>query len=358
MGWIFYDEPLSTQWDELVKRTPQARFVHLIGFKKVVEKVYHLKPCYLSYIDKGEIFGLFPSFFHQSFFFGKKIISQPFCEYGGVLFHPEVSLEKKLVMIQEFCLTIKKILNLKSISALEMRHPLDILENKVEIFKSQKLFFRSWLKIEAPEVFWKKLDPKERNIIRKAQAYDLKVEIISDDENLKEKFYPLYLRTMKRLGSPAHPFIYFLSLFQCLKDYIRIFIISFKGRPVAGLIAWTVGQTSHVTDLVSDERFFWVKPNDLAIWEFLNWAYYQGVKIFDFGPIRYRGQEIFKKKWLMTIEDYYYVYLFKEAKKMAKAKNIFSDSLVISLGSFLWKTFMPLTLNAWVGQYMRRQIAL
>lgn len=356
MGWTFFDDSLSLQWDHLVKNNLHGRFIHLLGFKKAVEHGYGLRPIYLAYLEKGEILSLFPGFFHRSWLLGKKIVSQPFSEYGGLLFRSDISSDKKLIIIDQFLKMIKNILAEKNYLALEMRHPQDILEIKVEGLQAKKLFRRSWLELQAPKIFWTRLDPKERNVLRKAQSYGLKSELASDWESLQGKFYPLYLRTMKRLGSPPHPLIYFRGLHHHLQSYLKIFIISFKTRPVASLLAWAVGQTVHITDMVSDERFFFVKPNDWAIWEFLNWAYHEGFKTFDFGPVRYRGQEIFKKKWLLSLEDYYYVYA---GTNLQKVRNIFfQNSFLTQMAPVIWKSLLPQPMTALSGKYFRKEIAL
>lgn len=356
MGWTFYDEAFAWRWDNLVRGHISGRFVHLIGFKKVVENCYRLKPIYLAYVEKGEILSLFPGFFHRSFILGKKIISQPFSEYGGLLFRSDVSQEERLIIIDQFLQIIKKILAEQNYQALEMRHPPDILKLDVEGFQRKRLFRRSWLEIQPPEILWKNLDPKERNILRKAESYHLKMEIAINIESLKNKFYPLYLRTMKRLGSPPHPLIYFLSLYSHLSSYQKIFVVHLKRRPVAALLAWAVGQSIHITDMVSDERFFFVKPNDWAIWNFLIWAYNEGFKIFDFGPVRYRGQEIFKKKWLLSLEDYYYVYISPE---QTKVRNLFSqNSILTKMAPSVWKSLIPQPIATLFGKYLRREMAL
>lgn len=356
MAWTLYDDSFSRSWDNLVRDHIFGRFVHLVGFKRVVEKCYRLKPIYLAYFEKNEILSLFPGFFHRSFILGKKIISQPFSEYGGLLFRADVPREKRLIIIDQFFKVIKNILVKKNYSALEMRHPQDILEIDAEGLQRKRLFRRSWLKLQAPEILWKKLDPKERNILRKAESFSLKIDVVHEVESLQKKFYPLYLRTMKRLGSPPHPFIYFLSLYDHLSSYLKIFVVHLKNRPVAALLAWAVGPTIHITDMVSDERFFFVKPNDWAIWNFLIWAYNEGFQIFDFGPVRYRGQEIFKKKWLLSLEDYYYVYVSQE---QAKVRNLFSqNSFLTKMAPSLWKSLIPQPLTPLLGKYFRREMAL
>ena len=90
---------------------------------------------------------------------------------------------------------------------------------------------------------------------------------------------------------------------------MKVFVVSHGERPVAALVAWACGRTIHVTDMVSDASAFSLRPNDFAVWEFLGWAADHGFAEFDFGPVRYRGQEIFKMKWRMELRDYSYRYV-------------------------------------------------
>ncbi len=359
MGWVFYEDKLAAPWDSLVENHEQGRFVHLIGFKRAVEKNYHLKPVYLAYLEKNDVLGLFPGFFHQSFLFGRKIISQPFSEYGGLLLRPDLSAEKKSVIRATFLEFMRKKMKEAGWPFLEMHHPPDAWALTAEGFEARKLFRRSWMELEDPRLLWEKLDPKERNILRRAQAYQLKMGIIDDVQDIKKKFYLLYLKTMKRLGSPPHPVSFFIDLFQLLSSHLKIFIFHLKSIPVSALVAWCVGRTVHITEMVSDEKYFLVKPNDWAIWQFLSWAWNEGYHIFDFGPVRYRGQEIFKKKWLMRLENYYYVYVSAEAGEAKKIKNVFSgESFLLRLAPLVWKNSLPLPLTAAIGKYFRRQLGM
>lgn len=140
---------------------------------------------------------------------------------------------------------------------------------------------------------------------------------------------------------------------------MKIFVVYFKSIPISGLIAWAVGQSVHITEMVSDERFFYIKPNDLAICEFLNWAHKEGYKIFDFGPVRYRGQEIFKRKWLLTLDKFYYVYVTQNSRRKIRIKNIFSNnSRPLRYSPLLWKLFITLPLTPAMGRYFRQQMGL
>ena len=161
---------------------------------------------------------------------------------------------------------------------------------------------------------------------------------------------------MKRLGTPPHPLGYFLRLASFLKDRMKMFIVYHRNAPVAALIGWAVGKTVHITEMCSDAAAFVLRPNDFAVWEFLSWAYDRGYEVFDFGPVRYRGQEVFKKKWNMELWDYFYAYL---SVRPASVQNPFSSSGgVMKAAPELWAALMPVGLGRIFGKRIRKEIGL
>ena len=85
-GWIPYSDSLGESWDRFVTSHPSGRFIHLRGFKRTVEVVYGMKPEYWLHARRGRIEAVFPCFHYRSLLFGKRLVSQPFSEYGGILF--------------------------------------------------------------------------------------------------------------------------------------------------------------------------------------------------------------------------------------------------------------------------------
>lgn len=160
---------------------------------------------------------------------------------------------------------------------------------------------------------------------------------------------------MKRLGSPPHGLEYFLNAFTYLKDNIEFFWAEFEEKPVAGLLGWKSGQRIQITDTVSDPNFWDKRPNDLVHWEFVKWAVTQGFKYFDFGPVRYQGQERYKRKWGCDFYDYSYYY-FPVNQKIATKKPLDETHPLIRALSFLWQRFVPLGLTPWLGKYIRKEI--
>lgn len=359
-GWILFENADRIPWDEFVTNNPCGRFIHLSGFKNAVQHSYALEPAYWMYKDGNTVKAVFPGFIHKSYLYGKKIVSQPFSEYGGILLSENLGQEEKEKVVESFAHLVKQELTKLDCATLEMRNPTSLLKENLENFGKHftavPLFEFALLGLENPDSFWWKMSSKDRNIIAKAQKYGLRMSRETDIHVIRRTFYPLYLKTMKRLGTPAHPFRYFENLHRFLDKNMRLFIV-YKGTiPLSSLVSWSVGRTVHITDMCSDAAYFFLKPNDFSVWEFIRWAWEEGYETFDFGPVRYRGQEIFKKKWLMDLFSYSYVYFSDNA---ANIRNPFSSQgWLTQAASELWRWTVPSWLNRSLGKYFRKEIGL
>jgi len=356
MSWKPFKEAAAGAWDAFVQAQPGGRMVHLAGYKPAVEATYGLEPFYRMYESGGEIRAVFPGFFHASRLYGRKILSQPFSEYGGILLSSSSPAAERAAILDAFEAAAKRALAVKGFAHLEMRSSLSLTAEEARRFHGAPLFKRAVRTLAAPEAMWKALDPKDRNVIQKARGYGLTFAEEPGEAALRGAFYPLYLATMKRLGSPPHPLAFFLRLSRGLGRAMKIFLVRFHGRPVAALVAWAVGSTVHVTDMCSDRAAFFLKPNDFAVWEFLRWAREAGYETFDFGPVRYRGQEIFKKKWRMDLLDYSYAYVTGRPDRI---RNTFSGGGgLMAAAPAIWRTLLPLGLTRLVGKFFRREVGL
>jgi len=356
MIWKPFEPSASAAWDAFVRAQPGGRMVHLAGYKTAVEATYGLEPFYRVCESGGAIRAVFPGFFHASRVYGRKILSQPFSEYGGILLAADAPAPERAAILDAFEAMAKRALDVKGYAHLEMRSPLGLTGEEGRRFHGGPLFKRATRRLEAPEAMWKGLDPKDRNIIHKARSYGLAFAEEPDEAALRGAFYPLYLATMKRLGSPPHPLAFFRRLRSGLDPAMKVFIVRFRGRPVASLVAWAVGSTVHVTDMCSDRAAFVLKPNDFAVWEFLCWARAAGAETFDFGPVRYRGQEIFKKKWRMDLSDYSYAYVTARPDRI---RNTFSGGGgLMAAAPAIWSALMPRGLSRVLGKYFRREVGL
>jgi CelD/BcsL family acetyltransferase involved in cellulose biosynthesis len=352
-GWIPYEESKATAWDAFVVGHPRGRFIHLTGFKRTVEDIYGLKSNYWLFVRGETTRAVFPSFFHRGLLYGRRVVSQPFSEYGGVLFALESGPEEKRDILSEFSTVIEKSREKKKLDYLEIRCFSDLEGTETDLFQKTTLYESALLPLSRGMRLSDHVEYSVRKNVRKAKTSGLGLRILQSREDLIRVFYPLHLRSLRRLGSPPHPLAYFLSLQQNLKEHLRLFTAWMGQRPVAALLGWVVGDSVQITDIASDERFFPYRANDFLHFEFIEWAIARGCRRFDFGPVRYAGQRQYKKKWGVELHEYAYYYV-----PFRKPKRPLSDqSRLARTASALWR-FLPAGAAAKFGRCLRRELAI
>jgi len=353
-GWSRFENSLASSWDSFVLEHPWGRFSHLSGFKKTVEAVYGLEAHYWLYRHRGRLQAVFPSFFHQSLIYGKRLLSQPFSEYGGLLFSPDLNLQEKQKILAEFPAVIARNREKRPFDYVEIRCFPDGQEFVESLFKKENLYSYGILPLRKDMNLWSGVDRSVRKNIKKAGRSGLKLEEGKSAEDVARKFYPLHLKSMKRLSSPPHPLAYFLTLHKNLEKHMKLWLARFGDATISALLGWAVGKSVHITDIASDEKYFSLRGNDFLHFELIRWAMANDFDCFDFGPIRYPGQEQYKKKWGIELHEYSCFYLpIRKYKKPLSGR-----SFPVKLGSFLWKSLIPGPLASKAGKYLRKELSI
>ncbi|MGB7295253.1 MAG: GNAT family N-acetyltransferase [Candidatus Aminicenantales bacterium] len=353
-GWTPYGNSLADAWDGFVLDHAWGRFIHLSGFKRAVESVYGLKPEYWLHIRNNRIDAVFPSFHHRGLLSGKRLISQPFSEYGGILFAAGIGPGQRTETLDGWKAVIEALREKERFAHLEVRCFPDLQGSRSEFLQKVRLHEYGILPLHKELDLEKKVDYSVRKNVRRAQESGLSVQFENDEKTIRDIFYPLHLRSLKRLGSPPHPLAYFLRLRENLSGQLRILVARRGEVPVSALLGWTVGATVQITDIVSDERFFLLRANDLLHFEFIRWAAAEDFRWFDFGPVRYPGQKQYKKKWGLEFHEYsHYYFPARGRKKPLSDQNRWARS-----GSAIWRTLVPRCLAARMGKCLRRELAI
>lgn len=347
-----YTEANRQEWDDFVNRHPEGRVSYLIGYKDVIEMTYGYEPSYWLFRgSNGEIKAIFPSFVKKSWILGNKLVSQPFYDNGGLLGDS---------LTEEDNLVIKR-----KLGALLVQHKVPFLEvhggtglsakSSELIFTEKALHQYAILRLSSSsdEVWEKKLERRARKDIRKAYRSELECYQETTEEAFIHGFYPLYLRSMKRLGTPPNPQSFFLNCLRYLRDYMRLFVVKYQGDIIHTLRGFTMGKRVHLIDMPSNERFWDKNPSDLACWEFIKWAADNGYEFVDFGPVRYGGQELWKKKWGVEYSGYSYFYLSSIGYT---PKDVMMYSNMAKIISSIWRKTVPLPLTRVIGPWLRKHL--
>jgi CelD/BcsL family acetyltransferase involved in cellulose biosynthesis len=342
----------AERWDRYVADHSQSRFCHLFAYR-CIERSYGYRPCYFAFRERGSIVGVLPAFETTSLFFGKRLVSQPFSEYGGMLLDADLSE----AAFAEIIAGVRSFLSTRRIPALEMHGRQGILSETLGdplIESNQQQYAYLPLDRSIEEIWKNVLTYQVRKAVQKAERSGITVVQKCDPGTLRETFFPLYVDSMMRLGVPPHGIRYYLDCYAAFTDRMQIFWAIRNGVHIAGLLGFTCGGRVSIINIVSDERYWEERPNDLIHWEYIKWAKEAGFSCFDFGSVRYEGQLRYKQKWGCRIEPHAYYVLPREPH--AKAAGFNSSSPAMKKMSDLWSHHVPKAVGKAIGPFMRKHL--
>src|SRR2546427_11365486 len=83
-------------WDRFVEQHPHATVAHLAAWGAVFEGAYRHERVYLVAEEAGEIAGVLPLVVIKSRLFGRRVVSMPFLDYGGIPAGPRSPAPRRL----------------------------------------------------------------------------------------------------------------------------------------------------------------------------------------------------------------------------------------------------------------------
>lgn len=256
----------------------------------------------------------------------KKLVSHPFCEYGGPL--PLIkdidgqAFQKDL--FEEFKTPLKisfhpYLLNyFKGFDAKDSPRETYLLENinKLNI-----------------ETVGDRNRHRQKN---KAQDIGLTVEKCKTENDLKI-LYDFYVKSLKKHKALVYPFSFFKNFLN--NPSAEILLVKKNGRTVGGNVFLVYGKIVHSFLCGFDEKYRQSGAHTLILWSELKWKKEDGFEVFDFGATR-KGSSIgdFKNRWGAAI---YPIFELKNYNNESKLKNSFLRNVWSWLPAPLIKRLSP-----------------
>lgn len=343
----------SDSWDGFVRQQDEARFCHFFDYSTALA-CYGYTERNLCFLRGSEIVGVLPAVQVKSLLYGRKLVSQPFSEYGGLLLSPDLSPDE---VGEVFALLSAYAKNRARVAQVEMHGnhgvPPELREKWTVPFIPQKLAF---LPLDRPiDDIWRKvLEPAARKKVNQAVKNGLTVVSECDEQIIRTRFFPMYLLAMKRLGAPPHTINYYLNCKRAFGERMMMYWAKKDETVIAGLLGFSTGTRVSVINTVSDPAHWNLRPNDLLHWEFVKWAAANGHSYFDFGNVRYDGQMGFKAKWGCQLAEHKF-YLMQVAGK-SEPSTLDSSSDSMQRMASLWSRYVPLSAGRLIGPHIRKQL--
>lgn len=295
----YYKNTIAEEWDEYVLRSINSTFCHLIGWKNVIEKTFGHKSHYIYAESDEKICGILPLFLVTSVVFGKFFISTPFAVYGGICAD---STEAENLLFEH----AKKMAEELAVDYLEFRN---IQDSNCDLPKSELyVTFLQELFNDDLEKNWNTMPRETRRLVRKAKSAGLKSTIECDH---LDKFYDVYSRSVKNLGTPVFPKKLFKNFLDEFPDNSNMLHVWHEDKIIASVFNFYFQETilPYYGGALSEYNNNKFAPNNFMYWELMKYGIDNGYKIFDFGRSKIgTGAYNFKRHFGMEPTPLHYKY--------------------------------------------------
>jgi CelD/BcsL family acetyltransferase involved in cellulose biosynthesis len=155
------------------------------------------------------------------------------------------------------------------------------------------------------EEIWGSLHEAARRSIRKARGAGVEVRRAEDIADLRA-FFDLHLRVRKqKYGLLAQPFRFFESIWEqfLVGGEGALLLALHQGKPIGGVLYLRWKDTLYYKFNASDPSWLEFRPNDFLVWEGINMARDQGLRLFDFGLSDYEQEGLVRYKRKYASEE-------------------------------------------------------
>jgi FemAB-related protein (PEP-CTERM system-associated) len=328
----------ESRWDRFIRETDLSTFFHQIGWKNIIERVFKHKPLYLFAEEDGKITGVLPLFIVDGLFFGKRIVSLPYCPYSGCCAgHQDVKntlVERAIELSKKYKVKYLELRNREIITGMpaNTRHVTMVLNLT-----------------GGEEAVWYNLRKGMKACVNKGSKKNL--NIILDSHNING-FYSLYRKRMHQLGTPVRT----LSFFQGIKENFpdsTIATIGFKGEILACQLMLYFKNTVIYGWGASSNRYSEWHPAHLLLWKVIQDCISKGYAYLDLGrSTQDSGTYDFKKWWGAQPQPLYYQYCLK---REGEIPYFHPSNHKYNIAIKMWQS-LPLPIANWLGPFISKEL--
>ena len=283
-------------WDRFVAAAPAGTFFHRSGWRSVIEAGFRQKAHYLFVEQDGAITGVLPLVHMRSRLFGNRLISAPFCVYGGPLASEPESAQALIERAVDLAGRLDA-------GVVEFRGQVPNAENwltRSDLYAT----FRKAISAD-PEKNLKAIPRKQRAVVRKGLENGLTARI--DWE--ADRFHALYALSVRNLGTPVFSRRYVRLLVERFRDCSEILTVLDDEKPISAVLSFFFRDEVLPYYGANTPQARHRAASDYMYWEVMQRAAGRGARLFDFGRSKFgTGSFAFKKNWGFAPEPLHYQY--------------------------------------------------
>jgi serine/alanine adding enzyme len=266
---------------------PAALSLHP-GWLEVLQSSLGYEVYALEAVSGRQTCGYLPLAYVSSMLFGRFLVSLPYLNSNGLM---AASADVKSLLISR-AVELADELDVKH---LELRHETPIEHPQLTVTMTSKVHMRMPLPATFDQ-YWKGLDPKVRNQVRKGEKNSFGVNWGGTE--LLDPFYDVFSKNMRDLGTPPYSPELFRSILTTFPNDAEICVLTDAGSPIAcGLLLHGPGVTE-VPSASSLREYNASCANMLMYRHLIERAIHRKQTVFDFGRSTTDGPTFkFKKQW-------------------------------------------------------------
>ncbi|PSP64439.1 exosortase [Halobacteriales archaeon QH_8_64_26] len=268
-------ENLPKVWDTFVRNHLEATVFHTREWLEAVEATFGYEPRHrLLHDATGEVVGVLPGFVVPDP--PAYSVLNPFCEYGFPLLADRVDGAAVLSTVAD---------GVGRLGALVIK---DVDWSGVRGYSTAGYGGTSTGTVHRLDADRPFEEVRESAFAKQARqrtraAEDHGVDVVEGDV---ETFYPLYVDTMERLGSPQFPSTFFEALDARLGEALTVLVAEAEGRPIGAMFLLKWGDVSMIWGNGSKASSWELRPNHLLYTRAIERACRDDSSVVDFGRSR------------------------------------------------------------------------
>jgi FemAB-related protein (PEP-CTERM system-associated) len=336
------EEAGEAAWDGFVASRPDRSHYHRCGWARVVRNAFGQRPLYRAARVDGTIEGVLPLVAFASPVFGRYLVSVPYLNRGGILAATPRAREALLADARELVRTTRSAwCELRT--AGDSGAGLPARETKVSMS----------LDLEGGrDAVWKRVGPKVRNLVRKAEKSGLTAREGDPARDL-DSFYDVFARNMRELGTPVYSPRFFREVCREFPADVRLSVVQGESGVAAAALCVTEGGFTEIHWAASLREMLRFSPNMLLYWEAIAHAADRGLHEFCMGrSTEGSGPHRFKAQWGAVPTRLRWEYVLAEG---AELPGLHPDNPRFRLAVRVWQR-LPLSLTRWLGPPIVRHL--
>lgn len=328
---------LRDEWDQFVQELPDSTFMHLYGWRSVIERVYGHRG-YLLLSKRGTIQVAAAMVFHvRSRVLGDSLVTPP----GGIIARTSAD-------VQHMAARICRLADDLGVTFAAIRRQEAPPESCRLVRVSHYTRESRSIPIDHRSL-WASIGSKRRNKVRQARTHGMVVS--SDTDNLRA-FYDVLARNYTRLGTPVFSFSLLAEVLREFPEAAKFVFLKKDGKVLGGNILFQFRENLSLLWSAALPSSLSMRPNDLLYWTALDLARTTGCNEIDFGTsIDLSGQQSFKRSWGCSSRPLHDIYYLRRRESVPDLRLMLNDSQWFRRAHMLWPK-LPIGVAKAFGPYL------